>query len=59
VPQGSGNLTGTGNALDNKLYGNTSDNTLDGGAGVDIITGGPGDDTFVFHDGRASAGYSL
>ena len=53
VLQGSGNLTGTGNALDNKLYGNTGDNTLDGGAGVDRLTGGTGNDTFVFSAGQA------
>jgi len=53
VLQGSGNLTGTGNALDNKLYGNTGDNTLDGGAGIDRLTGGTGNDTFVFSAGQA------
>jgi Ca2+-binding RTX toxin-like protein len=54
VLQGSGNLSGTGNALDNKLYGNAGDNTLDGGAGSDALTGGAGNDTFVFHAGEAN-----
>ena len=53
VLQGSGNLTGTGNTLDNKLFGNAGDNTLDGGAGADVLTGGTGNDTFVFHAGQA------
>ena len=51
--QGAGNLAGTGNALDNKLFGNTGDNTLDGGAGADRLTGGAGNDTFVFNVGEA------
>ena len=49
VLQGAGNLSGTGNALDNKLFGNAGDNTLDGGAGADRLTGGAGNDTFVFN----------
>src|SRR5262245_56321151 len=54
VFQGAGNLTGTGNELDNKLFGNSGDNTLDGGAGVDVLTGNAGNDTFVFHVGQAN-----
>ena len=49
VLQGAGNLSGTGNALDNKLFGNTGDSTLNGGAGADRLTGGLGNDTFVFN----------
>ena len=45
--------TGTGNALDNKVFGNAGGNTLDGGAGADRLTGGAGNDTFVFHAGQA------
>ena len=51
VLQGAGNLSGTGNALDNKLFGNTGDNTLNGGTGADRLTGGAGNDTFVFNAG--------
>ena len=40
VLQGAGNLSGIGNALDNKLFGNSGDNTLNGGAGADRLTGG-------------------
>ena len=54
VLQGAGNLSGTGNALDNKLFGNTGDNTLNGGAGADRLTGGLGNDTFVFNAGQAN-----
>ena len=39
---------GTGNALNNAIYGNAGDNILDGGAGTDTLTGGAGADTFVF-----------
>ena len=49
VLQGAGNLSGTGNALDNRLFGNAGDNILDGGAGADRLTGGAGNDTFVFN----------
>jgi len=54
VLQGAGNLAGTGNALDNKLFGNTGDNTLNGGTGADRLTGGAGNDTFVFNAGEAN-----
>jgi Ca2+-binding RTX toxin-like protein len=40
----SGSLTGTGNELDNELFGNDGDNTLSGGDGSDELTGGDGDD---------------
>ena len=54
VLQGAGNLSGTGNTLDNKLFGNSGDNTLNGGAGADRLTGGLGNDTFVFNAGQAN-----
>ncbi len=43
----SGALSGTGNALNNAIYGNNSDNTLDGAAGADTMFGLDGNDTFV------------
>ncbi|RON46497.1 M10 family metallopeptidase [Pseudomonas frederiksbergensis] len=45
---GLSNLNGTGNALNNLLYGNSGNNILDGGAGTDILFGDAGADTFVF-----------
>jgi Ca2+-binding RTX toxin-like protein len=42
--EGSGNFSGTGNELDNTMYGNTGANTLDGGAGRDQLDGGEGAD---------------
>ncbi len=53
---GNTNLTGTGNAGDNALYGNYGNNTIngmdgndfiDGGAGGDVMRGGLGDDVIV------------
>lgn len=44
---GSGNVTGTGNALNNTLTGNTGNNTLNGGAGNDALNGGAGTDILV------------
>jgi Ca2+-binding RTX toxin-like protein len=49
-------ITGTGNALNNKITGTSAVNTLvgglgndvlDGGAGADILNGGDGDDAYV------------
>lgn len=37
-------VNGTGNELDNTIWGNAFANTLDGGAGNDILQGGDGDD---------------
>jgi Ca2+-binding RTX toxin-like protein len=54
VLQGAGNLSGTGNALNNGIFGNSGDNTLDGGAGADALTGNAGNDTFVFNVGQAN-----
>jgi Ca2+-binding RTX toxin-like protein/type III secretion system FlhB-like substrate exporter len=53
VLQGAGNLSGTGNALANSIFGNAGDNALDGGANADVLTGNAGNDTFVFHMGQA------
>ena len=41
---GSDNLSGTGNGLDNSLTGNIGNNTLDGGVGNDMLDGGYGAD---------------
>ena len=41
-----GAINGTGNGLDNDIYGNDSDNTLDGGAGDDRLVGNGGNDTY-------------
>jgi Ca2+-binding RTX toxin-like protein len=46
VLEGSDNLSGTGNALDNTLTGNAGDNLLDGKAGADTLIGGKGNDTY-------------
>jgi Ca2+-binding RTX toxin-like protein len=44
---GLGDLSGTGNALDNDLVGNNADNHLVGGGGTDRLHGGQGDDYLV------------
>ncbi|WP_442962680.1 calcium-binding protein, partial [Pseudomonas sp. AM14(2022)] len=38
---------GTGNALNNTIYGNDGENVLDGGAGADFMVGGAGNDTYI------------
>jgi Ca2+-binding RTX toxin-like protein len=53
VLQGAGNLSGTGNALNNNVFGNAGNNTLNGGAGADALTGNAGNDAFVFNVGQA------
>jgi Ca2+-binding RTX toxin-like protein len=47
---GTGNISGTGNALANVLTGNAGTNRLDGGLGADTMIGGLGDDTYVVDD---------
>lgn len=44
--QGSDNIDGTGNALDNFITGNEGSNVIDGGEGGDIMIGGLGDDSY-------------
>jgi Ca2+-binding RTX toxin-like protein len=44
---GSGDVTGTGNALANSIIGGTGNDTLDGGAGADTLVGGAGDDLYL------------
>ncbi len=53
VLQGSSDLAGTGNALNNNIHGNSGANTLNGGAGVDLLVGNAGNDIFVFNVGQA------
>ena len=43
----AGNITGTGNALDNVIQGNPGNNTIDGGAGNDSLTAFGGDDLLI------------
>ena len=43
---GTGNFTGTGNELVNRITGGVGNDLLDGGAGSDILTGGAGNDTY-------------
>ena len=43
----TGNINGTGNALDNNISGNTGDNILSGGDGNDKLYGGDGNDTLL------------
>ncbi len=47
VLTGMGNLSGTGNTLNNTLSGTGGNNILDGDAGADAMAGGAGDDTYV------------
>jgi Ca2+-binding RTX toxin-like protein len=44
---GSGNTSGTGNALDNTLLGNAGNNLLSADGGADTLTGGAGNDTLL------------
>jgi Ca2+-binding RTX toxin-like protein len=46
ILQGSANLQGYGNNLNNALYGNTGDNILNGDAGADVMVGGAGNDVY-------------
>jgi len=46
VLQGSADLQGYGNSLDNALYGNIGNNLLDGRAGADTMFGGLGNDVY-------------
>ncbi|KQS04188.1 hypothetical protein ASG11_07930 [Sphingomonas sp. Leaf357] len=51
---GTGNINGTGNELNNIMFGNSGDNILSGGAGDDTLIGGAGNDTLVGGDGNDS-----
>ena len=56
--QGSANIEGRGNALDNSIEGNAGNNLIWGGKGTDYLRGGAGKDTFLFNtgDGKDSIG---
>ena len=47
---GSGNISGTGNSLNNTITGNSGDNVLTGGGGNDTLIGGEGSDTYMITD---------
>ncbi len=44
---GTGDFTGTGNALANAIVGGDGNDTLNGAAGADSMTGGAGNDTYT------------
>ncbi len=44
---GTADINGTGNGLNNALFGNAGKNVLDGAGGTDTMAGGAGDDTYV------------
>jgi len=46
ILSGTGNISGTGNALANSITGTSGNNTLNGGAGADNLIGGLGNDTY-------------
>lgn len=44
---GTGNFSGTGNALANSITGGAGNDSLNGGAGADTLTGGTGNDVYT------------
>jgi Ca2+-binding RTX toxin-like protein len=55
VLQGVGDVSGTGNALANSIFGNSGNNTLDGLGGADILTGNAATTSSCFISGRPTA----
>lgn len=51
ILNGSANINGTGNELDNQIKGNSGNNILSGGGGNDSLIGGGGLDTLIGGDG--------
>lgn len=47
---GRGHLTGTGNALANRITGTAGNNVIDGGLGNDTMIGGAGNDVYIVRD---------
>lgn len=56
---GTGDLAGTGNALNNLVQGNAGANALTGGEGNDSLAGGAGNDTLAGGAGRDTLSGSL
>ncbi|HEY9691398.1 MAG TPA: calcium-binding protein [Oculatellaceae cyanobacterium] len=52
--QGTTNINGTGNLLNNNITGNAGNNSLNGGAGNDSLIGGLGNDTLTAGPGNDS-----
>jgi Ca2+-binding RTX toxin-like protein len=50
VLQGSADLQGYGNGLNNALFGNAGSNLLDGRGGADAMLGGAGNDVYIVDD---------
>ena len=48
---GVGNISGTGNAVNNVITGNSGNNTLNGLGGVDTMSGGAGNDSYFVDNG--------
>jgi Ca2+-binding RTX toxin-like protein len=48
---GVGNFSGTGNELNNMIYGGSGNDALAGGAGNDVLAGGDGNDTLTGGEG--------
>ena len=49
---GTAAIHGTGNSLDNAIYGNAASNSISGGAGNDYLVGGMGSDTLTGGAGK-------
>jgi hypothetical protein len=52
VLTGSDDINGSGNSLNNRLYGNAGDNALRGGLGNDVLKGNAGDDRLLGGSGN-------
>ncbi|MGI0482621.1 hypothetical protein ACN4EE_17780 [Geminocystis sp. CENA526] len=54
ILEGTANINGTGNTLNNSITGNSSNNILNGGDGNDTLIGGNGNDTIIGGAGNDS-----